>query len=268
MTDLEGRANRATAERYYDELVALFERRRVTTSPGTTRVDVPTRAEVADAWASAGRDPGRVWRTNAEWMGKLAAAALHADVTRVATIRMLQPDRSLYGFTGDWHEDIQHPASQAFPPNGTLLGRATAFEALKVGALVGLLRELESRREPDGTTLLDNTVVVVCGEIGDGWHRDHDMPWFVIGDAHGYFRTGRAITYPRYGLTSAKARDTSREIRRATDGSSVGSYRYNSISRSNNDLFVTLAQAMGMSDVRSFGLGAVNYGAMTELRGG
>ena len=40
---------------------------------------------------------------------------------------------------------------------------------------------------------------------------------------------------------------------------------YNTLARSNNDFFVTLAQLMGLRDVETFGVRAANFGPMTEL---
>lgn len=262
VSNLDGRASGVTIGRYQEQLRDMYDRQSLSgggpvTSPGgPATIDVPERGIVADAWSGRGGDVG-TWQTTAEWMPKLAAAALHADQTRVVTIRMHQPPGAMFGFSGDWHEDLVHLASKGFPPNATLLRQITDFERIKMEVLANLLTELESRDDGGGTTLLDNTLVIYCGQLGDGWHRNHDYPWHIIGDAQGYFRTNHAVVYPRHRLVDGRA-DTSRVIARSDAN------QYNSLARSNNDFWRTIANAMGIG-IDSFGLRSVNEGPMTEL---
>jgi hypothetical protein len=72
------------------------------------------------------------------------------------------------------------------------------------------------------------------------------LPWFVVGSANGYFSTGRYLQFPR----------------------TMPSYvdpGYDS-GRPHNDLFVSIANAMGM-DIDTFGNPDVCTGPIDEMRG-
>lgn len=58
-------------------------------------------------------------------------------------------------------------------------------------------------REPDGSTLLDNTVVVVLNEINhSGAHNNSNMPIRLYGGLKGALRTGRYLALPTTPLNS------------------------------------------------------------------
>ena len=62
-----------------------------------------------------------------------------------------------------------------------------------------LLGRLAAYPEGDGT-LLDNTVVLWCNEVGKGNdHAHRDLPFLLAGSAGGYFSTGRFIDYQAGG---------------------------------------------------------------------
>jgi hypothetical protein len=60
---------------------------------------------------------------------------------------------------------------------------------------VYLIQKLASTPD-DGGTLLDNTLVLLCSELGDSNNHDHDsVPFVLAGKAGGALRTGRYLNY-------------------------------------------------------------------------
>ena len=58
-----------------------------------------------------------------------------------------------------------------------------------------LVNKLKSYQEPDGT-LLDNTVVLLCSELGDGALHDHiSVPFVLAGGKNLGLSTGRSLDY-------------------------------------------------------------------------
>lgn len=204
----------------------------------------------------------RIWSTMADLNIGMTAAALHADVTRVATIHVNHAANDLWGYrnglhgSSDWH-DFVHKTSGDNPnvtaPDAQALLRG--MHAQSIAALVRLLEELESRVEPDGSALLDHTVVVMCSELAEGSHDLTRLPWHIIGDAHGQWRTGRYLQFPRL----------------IWRGRGEGTYaprdqwaRYNQHGRPHNDLFISLLHAFG-AEVETFGEPSVCTGPIAEL---
>jgi hypothetical protein len=58
-----------------------------------------------------------------------------------------------------------------------------------------LLRKLNEVVEPDGSRLLDNTVVMTWSEMATGTHVLKNVPYLLAGSAGGYFKTGRWLKY-------------------------------------------------------------------------
>ncbi len=219
----------------------------------------PDRSMVADAlglnWEYNAADAiwGERYQVASTLNMKLVAAALHADVTRVATIALDPPPADNFGFSDgmygatDWHDlihKVNDPnASHAKDPKIRELVIKVLTDGIdKVRVLA---EELATLREVDGSRMLDHTVIVFTSQIGYGNHQLERLPWFTIGNANGYFRTGRTVTFPRV----TDAQDTWR-----TNG------------RPHNDLFVTIANAMGI-DTNTFGRADVCTGPIAEMRG-
>lgn len=209
-------------------------------------------------------DKADIWTTMGRLNTQMVASALHADITRVATLHVSHPANDLWGYTNgdygsdDWH-DLVHKLSGDDPditdPMAVNLIKQMHLRSTEL--LASFLTELENRTEPDGSSLLDHTLVVFCSELADGSHDLGRLPWAYIGDAHGYLRTNRAITFDRVIDNMAHRQY----------GELVGPdewARYNQAGKPHNDFFVTLANAMGIeTDV--FGEPSVCTGAISEL---
>jgi hypothetical protein len=125
----------------------------------------------------------------------IAALALSCKMTRVVSMM--------------W----SHPVSPThIPPSGASLGNhdashygdpasgtAADFIALKrwfMDRFVYLIQKLAATADPDGGTLLDNSVVFLCSELGDSnLHDHHNMPFVLAGGAAGQLRGGRLLDY-------------------------------------------------------------------------
>jgi hypothetical protein len=96
-----------------------------------------------------------------------------------------------------------------------------------------MLDQLASAKEADGSSLLDNTLLLWGNELGAGnSHTYKDIPWLLAGGAGGYFKLGRFVQFK---------------------------------DRPHNDLLVSVCNAMGFDDVRTFGIPGVCTGPLTGL---
>src|SRR5262249_19866349 len=99
--------------------------------------------------------------------------------------------------------------------------------------LAAFLSKLAAAKEGNGS-VLDNTVVLFCTEMGAGVNHDYnDTPFVIVGSGGGLFKTGRFVNL-------AKARN-------------------------HNDLLLTLYQAFG-GPATPFGAPAYCSGPISELR--
>ncbi|MEM9071791.1 MAG: DUF1552 domain-containing protein [Myxococcota bacterium] len=174
----------------------------------------------------------------------LAIAALHADVTRVATVVL--DDLPIAGYDAGALHDLHHKANgrgelASDPAAIADLGRAGAAVMETVARALDRLSE---RTVSDGSPLLDHTLVCVCSQIARGDHRLFNLPWFTVGNIDGYLRTGRYLRFPLQARGDVGG------------GSPVG--------RPHGDLWVTAANAMGVG-IDRFG-NAASTGPIAEMR--
>lgn len=281
-----GRDQARKLQEHLDTLSTIRARLNLTVS-GT----VPGESLI-DRWGEYATNPpdeasiANNWDLTSSLHPQMVAAALHAGITRVATIHVSTPANDLFDYTSgtfnenyeliapgdfdtsDWHDlhhkvaaqpgeafavDFQAAEAQRIRDNErTGAQTIEAMELVRMRAFLNFLGELESRTEPDGSTLLDNTLVVYCSEIGDGSHALWRLPWAVFGSGQGYFRTGRCINLPR--------RENGGRVVPFEEWS-----QWHQDGRPHNDLFVSLANAMGI-DTQVFGEPSVCTGPITELR--
>jgi hypothetical protein len=198
------------------------------------------------------------WSLTTRLNSQLIAAAMHADVTRVATLGIkTQPisNEVATGFEAERHHALEHQVMGAIHDlrkgdENDYLDRHPEARQVVVDAhrkvierLRELLDDLDSRVEPDGQSLLDHTLVVYTSQIADSSHSLTRLPWCVIGDMRGFFNTGRYVPYER------------------TDHPTKS---WKTLGRPHNDLFVSLAQAMDV-DIQKFGNPDVCTGRISEI---
>jgi hypothetical protein len=183
---------------------------------------------------------------------RLAVSALACDLTRVQILHMpgYGAIDDVFGYApanygnGKAHTDTHDLAHQCsgidiygtpgalwtVPAAVELMRKLDEAQANMLGQLIGYLKAIP---RGDGGTLLDSTVVVYCGQIANGYHDTVDLPWLLAGSANGFFRTGRFLQFAK--------------------------------GTSHNDLFVSIANAMGVN-INTFGNPAVSKGALASLR--
>jgi hypothetical protein len=186
----------------------------------------------------------------------LAAAALHSDLTRVITIEASDAPNEEMGYTpGQWGTSDAHDLIHKVMGDDPLSESADAIAAIRRQHLAStrrmraLLDELATRTEVDGSRLLDHTVVVFTSQIADGSHSLQGLPWFTAGSCGGALRTGRYFRQPR---------------NMPQPGYRWVAGRWPNLGRAHNDLFVTLARAMGL-DVDTFGAASVCTGPIPGM---
>ena len=126
----------------------------------------------------------------------LIVLAFQTNTTRVATFMMAhgfsrQNFTFLEGVSGDHHSISHHKENPELTEPYTLVSR------WYVSQLVYLVEKLDSVRERDGETLLDNTVVLYGSALKNGnGHTTQDLPILLAGRAGGEFSPGRRIVLP------------------------------------------------------------------------
>jgi Protein of unknown function (DUF1552) len=130
--------------------------------------------------------------SNFQMMGEmqmdLMALALSCGVTRVGAIQWSHPvsPTKVPGVTVGNH-DASHMGGAPF----------TAAKVWFMQQFVYLINKLKGYQEMDGT-LLDNTVVLLCTELGDGALHDHvSVPFVLVGGKNLGLATGRSLDYSK-----------------------------------------------------------------------
>jgi Protein of unknown function (DUF1552) len=186
---------------------------------------------------------------------RLAVAALACDLTRVQVLHMpgydnIEPFMGATGFkpfraagtdinSAHALDHLCYGAGTALWKDPTQYSGHTAKEwmALKDTAtanfFAGLLKRLQDTPDGYGASMLDSTLVVWCGQIADGSHDTADLSWTLAGNINKRFRTGRFL-------------------------------QFDATKTSHNNLFVSVAQAMGVN-INTFGDPGVCTGPLSGL---
>lgn len=137
----------------------------------------------------------------------IAAAALHCDMTRVIAFEFSGADPKDVGIVGvnDFHQEVAHKADEGYAlvtggantattvPVAT--ANAIAWHQYTAELISGLITLLDSVTESDGTTLLDNTLVLWTGELGTGNHDYGIMPFTMFGGSRIGIKTGNMFYF-------------------------------------------------------------------------
>ena len=263
-----GAADRAKLDMHASLIRDLEQRLSLSTQPPAATCSVPDKASLTSTYLKDcpnGTDPVLCLQDSVDVFNRLAVSALACDATRVITYDMTQLDGSLFGvddihtflhgmddiflYANDkWGTKVTDTAPAATDPAS--LDIANRFYAGHAKILNDLLSQLDAVIEPDGSTLLDHTLVLWCNEMGSPNHRHFFMNYVLAGGgATGYLKTGRYLSFPR----------TSKPYN--------GSDWYPNAGVPHNNLFVSLANAMGLNDVKTFGNPSICTGDLPQLRG-
>lgn len=235
----------------------------------------PPQETIFDPWSMLeegylmGNPMNRLWYTKAQLVYRMMGAALHTDTTRVGNLFIDLPPSYEFDYTpgtvyagvttADWH-DLTHKVSGDNPELTDATARAVndAMEKDTYDMLAMFLAELDSLPETDGGTMLDHTLIVVCSHLAEGSHDLTRLPWLVIGDAQGALKTGQYIRFPiRHAETN--------QVGQLSYPDQAGDRLYWYRGRPHNDLFTTIAQAMGVA-IDDFGKALPqSQGAITQM---
>jgi hypothetical protein len=150
----------------------------------------------------------------------LAAAALGCGLTQIVSMqtRIADNDNSLYPWVGldaGGHHTLSHDSGAAAQAS---LAQVYRWYSSR---FAHLLDKLAATPDVDGTSVLDNTLVIWGSELGQAWDHDIDnVPFVLAGGAAGKLTGGRYLK--------------------------VGTPRH-------NRLLVTACHALGVTDVETYG---------------
>lgn len=140
--------------------------------------------------------PSSYITTNMPLFLNMMALAFTCDITRAITFMMGNGTSNndyqfLMGVSTAHHATSHHGGTPS------KLAALTQINTQEITWLATLLTSLDSVKESDGTTVLDNTTVYVSCDIGDGATHNHwDMPVLLAGGASGQLNiTGQHINY-------------------------------------------------------------------------
>lgn len=158
----------------------------------------------------------------------------------------------------DFHQDVAHYDKAAnytpHPVNRAAYDGWIQWYGQKV---VNFVNSLNSVQDVDGNTLLDNTLIVLLGEVGNGRHDQRDMTYVLIGGGNRVSR-GRWISTPkveprnRGGVFLGSINTSNVQVENGTNYGSPYSRHHAA------DLMVSIARLAGMP-MNSFGLAPYNY---------
>ncbi|MBA3708801.1 MAG: DUF1552 domain-containing protein [Planctomycetes bacterium] len=125
-------------------------------------------------------------------MFDLLALGWQADVTRVATFMIGNGGNnrvySNLGISGGHHELSHHGG------NAEKIESIRTIDKYHVEMFTYFVKKLKSIKEPNGTTLLDNCMVLYASGTGDGDRHNHsDLPVLLAGRAGGSIKPGKPI---------------------------------------------------------------------------
>ena len=148
-----------------------------------------------DTLAQAGEGYDMVWQS----MADLAVAALSCDHTRVISMSLGDLPSEDFGWgwylSGDAHNDFAHRIA-----DDTQAAEAmTDYTRKHAEQLAYLIDLLEAIPDPDGGTLMDHTLIVWGGELGNGWHAYDEYCCLTVGGGW-HFDEGRYLHWP-FGST-------------------------------------------------------------------
>ena len=136
----------------------------------------------------------RDFGTHVRMMGDMMALAFQTDSTRIISYLLAHDgDNRSYPHLGvrQGHHSISHHRN-AQPSIWNL----TKINRYHCSLFAHFLDRLKGIKEGDGT-LLDHSMIVYGGAIGDGnRHTHHDLPVLLAGKANGAIKTGRHVSCP------------------------------------------------------------------------
>lgn len=128
-------------------------------------------------------------------MYDLMVLAFRTDTTRISTFLMAH-DGSNTPFPEigipDGHHNLSHHQNDK-----TMVDKLKKIDYFHMQNYAYFLEKMKATKEADGTSLLDNSMIVLGSGIADGnRHSHHDLPVIIAGKAGGTIKTGRHLKLP------------------------------------------------------------------------
>ncbi|MCG5051826.1 MAG: DUF1552 domain-containing protein [Myxococcales bacterium] len=140
---------------------------------------------------------GAKFRTLCDQQFSVIQAGFACDLSRVAMLSVSFPPGDAFGYKpGDFGIEHEHQFVHSHENHS---GKGQSAEVLLKGYRVyaevfaKLLEKLDAVKESDGTSLLDNTAVLWCGQIAKGLHSLKGGRWLIAGSLGGKLKTGRYL---------------------------------------------------------------------------
>ncbi len=127
------------------------------------------------------------------------AASFACDASRIAVYGWGDTSSFSDYLGNDWHQDVAHQWS-ASQPQAWL---KQSYQAIFENVFVYLAQKLDQLDEGNGTSVLDNTLMVWSQECGMATHDSYSIPIVTFGSAAGYFNTGLYVDYRKVGESGA-----------------------------------------------------------------
>jgi hypothetical protein len=127
-------------------------------------------------------------------MYDLVLMAFKTDMTRVFTFMVAREFSELI-FSNLGHQEPYHPLThhQGNPEKKRMAGEIDVFHAKLLGEMLAKMR---SEKDIDGSSLLDNSMLVFGSGMGDGdIHSQWNVPVALLGGGRGTLKGGRHIVY-------------------------------------------------------------------------
>jgi hypothetical protein len=161
---------------------------------GATPIEKPT----TDSDHNFG-DAAYLWKAvnNAKYcdlMNDIIVAAFSSGISRVGTWLQGMKFLEYSNIVNDWHGQVAHNGMGAQASQGcTLAWNRGTFEH----GMVGLAAKLDAVITADGSTLLDNSLLMQTSEAGQLTHHSGcvNYPIVMAGGAGGYFKTGMFVDF-------------------------------------------------------------------------
>lgn len=145
------------------------------------------------------------FRDQLNTMHDLMVVALQCDITRVITFMQTDPisDRNfsyIPGVNGAGGVTSDHAGSH-HSGDAAMIEQYRAMVNWKMEQIGGFIRKMKEATDVDGGSLLDNSLVWVGSEIGDGDAHDHqDLSVITAGKLGGLVTTDRHVRFPPGGF--------------------------------------------------------------------
>jgi hypothetical protein len=173
--------------------------------PGPSKLDLPANLPAAGLpiWKilqPVNQDPEH-HANYIRLMADLFVLAFQTDTTRVATLAIgddgaMFPGVVTVGYERHCHT-LEHQGNAGRVEDADPIAREAcrqihAWYTSFVGEMVAKMKAID---EGNGTTLLDNSMLLYTSYMADGGHGRNDYPALLIGKAGGTLKTGRQVTY-------------------------------------------------------------------------